>query len=878
MSTPVRSRRHSSLTTRGSHSAGSRGSMPRHSSAAAGNMPRHSSAAAEQPAAGHRRASAEQPAGHRRANRKYGAKYLLSSDRATFGEDRMEPAKSAEMNPMHCASRPLSPGARAVLPVPSRQHSRVMSPRQDSFFIHGSKNTRDGGKEHGEGLKRSESRDERNLSRKISVDPKLKNQIIEEAVKKARERQILKLQEYASSKPHGAKVERKETSSQHCKRRESSRREDARCDNIRREISRREESICENIRRETSRRESINVSRQALNRRDTNVKYPVQSQEDWRDCGGRVLQESPRDSESREQEPFGKEQEPSRRDRTPDDIQEWLKWRCYLNHQLSMHILRSSERSDSIDIMSMPEKLDNDVRCAIWSQAQQEIPKTSLNSTAYLVYGIPRARCKPKAFELHQGHYAVPSKVKHLHRNDSRHGLLEQEDCNVRKYLSPTDGVDYYNRNSTEQGLHSPSHSLQRGEETPTQRHVSNAGHVSSDPSMLQSHSAQPASPTNPNLPSSPTNGNRTLLSSPRGRCQTPSIQKQMYKHLARRDSHSQPIMTNSEIVARAKNLKRIENAQNGAPPTSPTAQTNPGPASPTCTNTVYAQLQHVNNQDRPGSTAGQSSPSKHYISGAKYAATGQTVAVAGGKDCRSPGLQHTLRPISPTRRKESNLRPISPTSREVGQLTGASSGGMDVNRQTALNREHSVWRDPRIQSPVGSPVSPSGPSNLREMYKRAPSSLQHIESTNSSHRPTSGPTTGPTSGPTSGPTFGPTSEPTSPLRQSSFRPVSPIQTDDNIRLVAPPHNRDLHIPVTQQYAHCANKTIHAKQQSKSPSFHRGAESLQYKFMIPEGACHNRRYHNVLPHAQQVHIPSYIPPPPPPPLPPKTFSKNTSGR
>ncbi len=783
-------------------------------------MPRHSSAAEQ--------------AGHRRGNRKYGAKYLLSSDKATSGEEAVEQVASMERNPVHAVPRPLSPGARAALPI--RQHSRAMPECHDSFLMH---NARDGGNGGRQGLTRSESKDERRLSRRISVDSKLKNRIIEEAVKKARERQILKLQEYSSSKAHGAKVERKDTA-QYCRRRDSSRYENTRC---------------ENPRRENSRCESRGASHSVLDRRDTNVKYPVRSQ-DVRDGSGR-------------------EQETSRRDRTPDDIQEWLKWRCYLNHQLSMHILRGSERSDSIDIMSMPEKLDNDIRCAIWSQAQQEIPKTSLNSTAYLVYGIPRARLKPKAFELHTAHYAVPSKSKHLQRNNSRHGELEREHSHTSPYLPPTDFVNNYRRNNSEHGLQSASQHLQRDGVIQTQGHTSSVGHANSDLPITHSNSTQPVSSTNGNLPSSPTNGNRNLVS-PRGRCHTPSIQKQMYKHLARRDSHKQAIMTNSEIVARAKNLKRIENAgvvppstaSNGsvvppksppnnapqvggeplkspsnsaphagvAPPNSPPNRAScVTPSSPTA-NTVYAQLQHVT-QDKQGSAVGQAerqyTPSKCYASGAKYAAAG-----LGRKDSRQPYPGDTLRPISPSRREASQLRPISPTSREVGQLTGASAAGLDVKCHTGLNRENSVWRDPRVQSPIASPVNQSGPSNLREMYKRPSSTLQHMESTNSSQRPTS------------------------PLSRSSFRPVSPIQTD---------------VPVTQQYAHCAKRTIHAKQ-PKSPSFQRGAESLQYKFMVPEGAFHERRYHNVLPREQQVPVPCYIPPPPPPPLPPKTFSKNTSGR
>ena len=271
--------------------------------------------------------------------KRYGPKYLLSQDHATFGDE----AISADDH----ISGARSPDASSNLSrVRSMEGGRTKSrERHESSNFH---------EKHY--FKGHDSKERHKPSRKISIDPKLRNQIIEEAVRKARERQLSRSRERSKSKSHGAKVERSDTEQQ------------------------------------------MKTKSSGIN--DQRSKNDKGKLKDRKSPTGKHCVAYDSDSVSRE--------------RTPDDIEEWLKWRCYLNHQLSMCIVKgnSSRASVPVDIMSVPEKLNKDTRSAIWYHAQKERPKTSLDSNAYIVYGIPRARLRPNAPNFQISHYAVPSKDK----------------------------------------------------------------------------------------------------------------------------------------------------------------------------------------------------------------------------------------------------------------------------------------------------------------------------------------------------------------------------------------------------------------------------------------------------------------------------------
>ena len=220
-------------------------------------------------------------------------------------------------------------------------------------------------------VNRHESRERNKPSRKTSIDPKLRNQIIQEAVRKARERQLSRNRDLSKSR------------SQH-----------------------RSESV------------------QNLKKKSNEMEHKVREDH----CTRRRDSKSPmtRIHSSRESPVVP-------RDRTPDDIEEWLRWRCYLNHQLSVYITQgnNSRASIPVDIMSVPEKLNKDTRGAIWSHAQKEKPKTSLDSNAYIVYGIPRARLKPHGPNFQISNPVVP--------NRSKVSLKRTQDEN--RPMSPEKGV-----------------------------------------------------------------------------------------------------------------------------------------------------------------------------------------------------------------------------------------------------------------------------------------------------------------------------------------------------------------------------------------------------------------------------------------------------
>ena len=305
----------------------------------------------------------------RKPARKYGAKYLFGPDYATLGND-----VTSANDHMSNASRARSSDRAANLNrVRSVEGARTKSrERQESSNSHGG---------HKHNVKGHDSKERHKPFRKVSIDPKLRDQIIEEAVRKARERQLSRNKETSRSKSHGAKVERSETM-------------------------------------QVKRKSSGNDHRS-------------------KEKTGK-LKESPLGRLNASHDSYTQS-----RDRTPDDIEEWLKWRCYLNHQLSMYIVKgnSTRTQVPVDIMSVPEKLNKDTRSAIWSHAQKEKPKTSLDSNAYIVYGIPRARLRPNCPSFQISHYAVPFKGKN--RQDPKRPLSpEQHPKTVqatRTYMSPRD-------------------------------------------------------------------------------------------------------------------------------------------------------------------------------------------------------------------------------------------------------------------------------------------------------------------------------------------------------------------------------------------------------------------------------------------------------
>ena len=308
--------------------------------------------------------------------RRYGPKYPFGQDHDPFVDEVI----SADDRMNHVARAKSSDRSSNLYRVRSMEGGRTKSRER-----HESSNSQQ--KHH---LKSHDSKERHKSSRKISIDPKIRNQIIEEAVRKARERQLSRSRESSKSKSHGAKVERNDTVQQ------------------------------------------VKIKSGSIN--DQRSKDDTGKLKDRKSLAGKHNVAYDSDSISRE--------------RTPDDIEEWLKWRCYLNHQLSMYIVKGNSLGTSVpvDIMSVPEKLNKDTRSAIWSHAQKERPKTSLDSNAYIVYGIPRARLRPNAPNFQISHYAVPFKNKSHpdpkrplspEQNGPEEGLKSTQV--LRSYMSPRD-------------------------------------------------------------------------------------------------------------------------------------------------------------------------------------------------------------------------------------------------------------------------------------------------------------------------------------------------------------------------------------------------------------------------------------------------------
>ncbi len=84
------------------------------------------------------------------------------------------------------------------------------------------------------------------------------------------------------------------------------------------------------------------------------------------------------------------------RTRTHRDIEDWLKWRSYLNEHLALHVM-SGDKLDmnEIPIKSVPETIQTDALKAIIARAyRKDMPSTTLDQIAYVVYGVPRTHLK----------------------------------------------------------------------------------------------------------------------------------------------------------------------------------------------------------------------------------------------------------------------------------------------------------------------------------------------------------------------------------------------------------------------------------------------------------------------------------------------------
>ncbi len=343
-------------------------------------MSRHASAAAAAGgggvAAGRRPGAPGGGAGGVGGGRRYSARYLYGSDHVTSAEEGTSRSRSQErthLNRVRSVDR-------------GRTKSRE---RHDSGPSHT--------KYH---VKRAESREKHRPSHRLSIDPKLRNQIIEEAVRKARERQLSRNRDLSKSRSShggaGGAVERRES--------------------------------VRGLRRKSTERDPQRTALMTSSPEDR--KSPT--------TGTGSNNHVVRRSSSRAS---------AVRDRTPDDIEEWLQWRCYLNHQLSLYIVKGGNASKTpipVDIMSVPEKLNKDTRTAIWSHAQREQPKTSLDSNAYIVYGIPRARVRHNGPNYHISHYAVPSKVRAT-PNDAVATATEYSSTQVaRNFVSPRENAQLH--------------------------------------------------------------------------------------------------------------------------------------------------------------------------------------------------------------------------------------------------------------------------------------------------------------------------------------------------------------------------------------------------------------------------------------------------